>query len=700
MFSRFRPPRRVRNYFFLTVILLFSNGCLKDKFNFDNLSTEAGINPSVHAPLAYGTLSIRDLIREEDESVYYRDDGSIHIITRDDSVFTFRVEDFIDIPDQEGISTNLELQPARIDIDTIETTATLNEMLVYFDPELANLFNSLNGQFNFFPEIDVYNVGSYEFNIIENIEYIVFSDGLTYITITNYLPIDIQHIGISIKNAEDPNAPLIGNLNFFNLAPGTSATDSIDLTDAYVENRINVNIDHLHINGSSNQLYINLSDFLHFSLSARNVSVIQGKAYIPSQTLLSKEEIFNFDFAVDEQISYMRLKSAKLNYTAHLNTNEYLIISLASPMAIINGEPLDLAFSTLGSGGNISGLWELLNAEFFLDSDTLHPYNLFPLTYQVEFFSSGEMVEFDLSNQFTRVLDLSLSDIEFEFMQGYFGQKTIEINNEIFNLEIELLDKITGVNELANSEIRLFYSQSYGFPVDLDIDLKSPTTSGIKYLGFDQIVSVSAAVNVGEFMYDTLIINETNSDIAQFIAARPTTTFIVGNAVSNPSGQITHNNFIHADSWFNAGFEFETPLELSHFDIVMLDTFNIKLDSFLHENIENMVLRLLVENGFPFTVNVDLTLYDSINLANIHTFSNIALMEAAPVNEQGIVQGQRPETIAEVVFPAHVVSELDRVKHIILTARIITPGQGQTFVKLLSSYSLDFKINGKLRLDL
>lgn len=696
----------MKRVFWLLIIAIFTvanQGCIKDNFDFSKLSKDLSFNPTLNSPLAYGSLNLGDLIKPDDSLIYYNENQTIYLLTREDSVFDFKVSDFLRIPDQDYLTTVFELEAAKISVSPIDAQVTLDTLIEYMDPSIAAVFNFLNGQYGFFPAFSQNNLGAYQFDLVEQLKYVEFSQGKLIVALENHLPVDIQSLEITIWNRIDNNPAIIGTLTFQNLPTLEITTDTLNLAGLYIENQFIITIDQLQVNQSTEPVFINLEDFLLFTMNTEDAKVIKGEALIPTQVVHQQTKNFVLSFSGsaggDEQITKLQLNHAVLDYIAQLYTDDTFIISATLPYSTSNGSPLSFQVQVSGSGGMVSGNWSMSNVLFDLSSDPMHPYNIFPVQYEITYVSPGYMIVFDLSEPILRTIEIRMIDVDFDRVEGYFGKKIIALDDELFDFNLDFINKITGTSTIANPVIKLFYEHSFGFPIQLDMQLKGLANNQATYLLPPQI-NLLTPQNFDEIVSDTITITKNNSNIVDFISGRPADVYLVGDAISNPSGQVVHTNFIKADSKIRAGFEFKMPLELQQLDLVMVDTFALNLNSFFQENIESMVLNLTIQNGFPMNAVVNLDLYDSGSGSIVHSYNQIALLNAAPVNNEGLVPpGQRAQSVVELLIPPSVANQLYRVDNMILTARLTLPAQSQTAVKLVTSYAIDFQISSKTRLN-
>lgn len=88
----------------LFVMLVVFTSCMKDKLDFDKMSTRFEYNPGIDAPLFKGSFSIEDLVSDDDEDsiIVFRGDEVILVLGMD-SIYSFDVASLVEIPEQDTI---------------------------------------------------------------------------------------------------------------------------------------------------------------------------------------------------------------------------------------------------------------------------------------------------------------------------------------------------------------------------------------------------------------------------------------------------------------------------------------------------------------------------------------------------------------------------------------------------------------------
>lgn len=91
-----------RNLLYILSLVLLAS-CFKDSYDFENFSDRIEYSPSIAAPIAHGNLSIENLYEFNDSSDLDTIGSTIIYSYRKDSLFSFDVSDFGNIPEQRAI---------------------------------------------------------------------------------------------------------------------------------------------------------------------------------------------------------------------------------------------------------------------------------------------------------------------------------------------------------------------------------------------------------------------------------------------------------------------------------------------------------------------------------------------------------------------------------------------------------------------
>lgn len=288
---------------------------------------------------------------------------------------------------------------------------------------------------------------------------------------------------------------------------------------------------------------------------------------------------------------------------------------------------------------------------------------------------------------------------DYKVLYGYVGQDNFMVAMDTLN--IDALDKLKGGSfTLDDPRFKLIMSNSLGVPVRADVlALKSysPTAGTINLTGVPNPlpIPVPSYFQVGTTRVDSIVLNKNTSNIATIINSRPS-KFIYGvDVTANPQGRAVRN-FVVDTSKLKLEIDVEIPLNGSITNITMEE--EQKIDFGLSEEteyLEKVLLRIVLSNGFPLGVDMQVYLLDSnkIIIDSVLVNSN-GFLPAAPVNF----------TTGRVIAPAKnnidVLFTRERIRHLNATKSIRINGVFNTTrnngkpspVKFYADYGIGVKL--------
>ena len=158
-------------------------------------------------------------------------------------------------------------------------------------------------------------------------------------------------------------------------------------------------------------------------------------------------------------------------------------------------------------------------------------------------------MDFNLADQFT--IDYQVKNINFGYVEGYFGQQNFNIDPDTLDLDLDdFFSKITGTIKFTNPIIKFPYTSTIGINSNLDLLATGKATDGTT-----QDLNASTRLVVG--MADrndppfegTALFTRDNSSIVDLIAIRPNQIVYSGSVMINPDGNTgARDNFVLANS--------------------------------------------------------------------------------------------------------------------------------------------------------
>ncbi|MCK4701324.1 MAG: hypothetical protein KAT38_13345, partial [Bacteroidales bacterium] len=515
-------------------------------------------------------------------------------------------------------------------------------------------------------------------------------------TITNNLPVEIT-LKVVILNASD-NSQIGDTLTFDDILPGGTANSQIDLTGEIVSSSLTAELVTISSPGSSDPVPINLAtDEISVSVSTSDLTVVRGQAFLPEQLFLSIADTIQFNLDSDVEITFIELITANIDYTmeSHIAENIEVVITLPTSLS---GADTTRFVIPLGASGQQSEQLSLDNTKNDFSTDPVQPYNSIPFEYGLSIKpSGGGMVIFNLTDSV--VLTYQISDIDFDYVEGYFGQHSFDVDADSIDLGLgEIEDNISGTFTLTNPIVNINFSNSVGVPVSFDLNLIGSNGAGeTQGLNASTMNIAYPADRDNSPVVSTISFNKDNTDIVELIEMRPGEINYSGGATVNPLGKQGWDNFVTGESNVVAGLEIEIPLEFRANNFTLQDTLEnpLKLEDsddeedFSINNVEFASLNLFVNNGFPLEIGFSIQLYDSVAGQVLATLDVPVLFPAAPVDGNGVVTESTEDTTS-IVITGEFLENLEIADQLIVRGSLNTSNSGA--VKILTTYTIDFKL--------
>jgi hypothetical protein len=681
----------LRMLFILISSCVFMYSCIQDHFDLDNLSDQIEIRPEFVVPVATGTLTLANAIKPG-ENVVYDPDNLIRIIFREDSVIYIQASELLEIPPQDPVARIFNLNPIVLDDFEQGRSILLGELKDNMESGLKNFFEVNDGTNAVFPSIGPVAMGSYDVDLIQDFEYVYFSEGTLDVTLTNNFPVQVT-VTAEVRNQIDNS--LVGSVTFTNLGVGATSVQSINLAGIRVNSGIRLSLANFQTPGSSpSDVFIDLNDDLKVEVEGLNLKVDRGRAFIPDQVVETEEQFINIDLDDNEQLYKIKLSQGKISYEVSSVISDGLYLSVVLPETRKNNQVVEYLLQLQQGGGSMTGYFDLIGTTTDLTKDPLQNYNRLPVNYEVGIKSTGEMITFDLTGDDVN-FSYTIEDIDFDYVEGWLGEKAIDVENEVFDFENEVDDfyeKFSGEIRLTNPMVKLAYKNLFGVPVRMNFNMTGYGKEGEMVVLNPPVIDFLAPSDTLQGAYEgSAEVNRDNSSIVDMIAIPPQRIEFSGYANANPGGTPA-TNFVKGNSYFLANLEVDVPLELQIANLSFTDTIEVGLGSDL-DMFDNVFLHFIVENGFPFELTLDFHFRDTVDNKNVVSFPDIVIMKPAPVNTEGIVPGgQKTVSMDKIELTPEKLDDIKISNQLVVTARMSSSEAGTRPVQIHSDYELKFNV--------
>ena len=293
---------------------------------------------------------------------------------------------------------------------------------------------------------------------------------------------------------------------------------------------------------------------------------------------------------------------------------------------------------------------------------------------------------------------------KFQKIFGYAGQQTLLTPQDTLPISIFNSQQGLGSFTIANPEIKFDFKNSFGFPVHARVaqmtGLNGNLTSLVVANGIpDPLPVVSPTVNqVGQTMTGTFTMDNSNSNVNAMIANQPKYLISQVENMTNPNGN-TGQNFILDTSKFVVDMEVKLPLYGTANNFVLNDTVNFTYSNL--QNIESLMIRTTLENGFPFDTKFQVYFTDNtFNILDSLVYSDPLLMPSANIDAvSGKVTGSVVKTTDHTLDRDRILKIMNSEK-LILRAAITSANNGNTNVKIYSNYKFNVNLGAIAKVTL
>ncbi len=645
------------------VLMLFAAGCIRDKYDFDKLSTQAHISPALVVPVVHGSMRMENMV-EPNDTIVFDADGGVRLVFREDSIFVQDLVDLIQVDDQDPDTTHFRLGPYLLADDSSVTVV---------------------------PNV----VGSYDLTPLAGFHWVTVVAGRLEMTVQNNLPVQVSSLTLRLHNRSD-NSVVGSNLTFTDIPAGGTATLSMNLAGESLTNELVAEIVSLSPNVALQ------SDAFTLTVHTYDIVGAEGNAILPGQFLYVDTGTYKLEEDT-LQVTAMGLSRGVFDVSVSTTFLGDVALEVVFPSARKEGDTL--RYHYLVTGGTLKDSLLFGGASFDLSTDPEQPYNALPYRYVVTLVYTGNYVDFSTTDLF--YVRYQIRDVTLDYAEGYFGEQEASFDGDTIETGMEeVFSHIHGTLSLTNPQVKIFYSNGFGIPVEITADI-----TGVDGEGREQSLNAPPmrmdypVVREDPPAEGVLAFTRDNTNIVELIDLRPLTIIYGGGARMNPDGFQGWDNFISASSSLVAGLEVDVPLEIRLQNLVLSDTLENPLQNedadtseFSLKDLDYLMLYLGTDNGFPMDLSIRMYMYDSLT----HVVSDSVLfgkiLEAAPVDAGGRVT-ETVTTKQQVRIEGSQLEALETANALILVVTFNTSGAGTQDVKIYTDYTLGFRLAVATALD-
>ena len=293
---------------------------------------------------------------------------------------------------------------------------------------------------------------------------------------------------------------------------------------------------------------------------------------------------------------------------------------------------------------------------------------------------------------------LGMTNLQFEAIYGDLKNQTI--NSESLTIDFDVFDDFgTGTLLFADPTLRLIVDNSFGFPLGIDFgNIAASNASETKFLmgaitDTPQIINSPTLAQEGQTVRDFITIENTNSNIDDLLALKPSQFTVDIFATSNPNSG-SNQNFSLNTSALSAYVEVNMPLDVVFENI----EFEHELDNINGADFEDLgetTLYIHTINTIPLGGTLEMVFYNDNSI--VHTTTKLVVFAAAPVDTNGISTGATENTASFDIKGDDIKTATKAVLKLKMNT---TNASSNSPVKLLAANTLDVSITTDVSIDI
>lgn len=381
-------------------------------------------------------------------------------------------------------------------------------------------------------------------------------------------------------------------------------------------------------------------------------------------------------------VDYVDIKQGTLDWFMR-SPNDPLYVTLRIPQMTKNGQPFEQKFLVTNFG--YRGTLDMQGWRVEGQNDSIYMYHDARK-------ANGERVNLKSNGAF------NIKDFQFQFVKGFLGVDTFDVPRD--TLKMDFFDNWKqGEVRFENPQMKITLDNSFGLPVrsfarvadviainGQRLSLKSALTQGID-------INYPLLTEIGQSKRTSVILDKTNSNLADVINLNPTAIDYDIDGITNPDPTIRKAGFMTDISAFKLQMEIDLPIHGSAKNFIVNDTFSIDLSRYTNVNFGE--LKVITDNGMPIDLSMQ-GFFANANGTVIDSFYNAetAILRGAPVGANGLPQSiQTTQSVIKV--DAIKLKRILPAKKIIVRYSFSTTNNGAIPVKLTASQDVRVRIGLK-----
>jgi hypothetical protein len=319
------------------------------------------------------------------------------------------------------------------------------------------------------------------------------------------------------------------------------------------------------------------------------------------------------------------------------------------------------------------------------------------INYKLELINSGNPINPEDECQ----IETSFQGLGFYSAFGFIDSRNLveeqgEVDIPIYSENPDLADLL-----FAEPRLEVFTSNSVGIPFEITLENLVATAGDGSQLTFEIdeemnpfTISAPGIEQIGSTAYDSLSVNNTNSNIDEVLAIAPVSLSYAVRGRTDPNAE-GNDHFILDTSKFTIAVEFLLPLDLKSTGFALEDTLEFEVGE---EGVDTSLVKsarisLSTLNELPIELKMQVYMLNEYHMILDSVFSGeVPVLAASQVDMEGRLVSPSEET-SSALFLTEKLAMFEEVRYLLVRASLVTSELGDQFVKFYSDYTLDYEIS-------
>jgi hypothetical protein len=660
----------------------------------------------VLAPLVKSKLTINNIIKDTAQ-IQTEIDNSISLVNRQ-QIFEYTIDSLVSLEAPQYKKT-VKLSSLVLSDQTITRKISLGEIALQLkaqeNPLGEQIIAAGASGFPFpIPAINNITAGPIEIDVNQFFKTADLLSGEMIVSVKNGLPLRIANLQFSLKNNTPPS--LITTQTFTNILPDATQLKTQDLSGKTIGSSIDASIDDMDIAGGF--VLIDTSDALFVTMSIKNIKVYSATAIFPEQEVVNETSNVELLGLNNVELTETIIRQGTVRADVYSTAEDTVRFTYEIPAATKNGEVFKFEAVVPPAPPNGTS-YAIFNTDFSgyvlkLTGIDGTKYNTFFNVLKGKINYTGRLVHLSLDDSLD--ITLTLVDPKPSYIKGYLGEDVLDVGPG--NVNIDLFKNISASTlDFSTTSIDVVFENALGIPAEATLDnltaynSKTGASQALTGTPVNQSFPISQATDGGGFPVSTqsTIDLSTGSNATNLLNMMPDKFSYAGEFKFNPAGKAgnSYTDFAYSGVDLKAFLDIKIPLSVIASNLVLSDTGSFDIPALKTSGFQDGKFNLMVWNGFPFDVKVDMRFLDKYGV-QVDSIITTTTILAAPIDGAGKVAEAKYTAVPFQLSAASVNMLTDRATQVVFTARFDTKPVN-THVSIYDNYAIEFKLVGDMNIQ-